>query len=64
MYQAQISKLHPKSRGDGTNIDLQSNTENFYEEPPNITDEEYDAMEARSEYLLTPQVRKKTVLTP
>ena len=52
MNEAQISKLHPKSRGDGTNIDLQSNIENFYEEPPTLTDEEYDAMDARGKYQL------------
>lgn len=49
MYQAQISSLHPPSRGDGTNIDLKSNTENFYEEPEPLTDAEYDALEARCE---------------
>lgn len=50
MYQAKISKLHPISRGDGTNIDLKSNIESFYEEPEPLTDAEYDAMDARGKY--------------
>lgn len=48
MYQTQISALHPPSRGDGTNIDLKSNLDNFYEEPEPLTDAEYDALDARS----------------
>lgn len=48
MYQNQISALHPPSRGDGTNIDLKSNLDNFYEEPEPLTDAEYDALDARS----------------
>ncbi|KAF6231442.1 hypothetical protein HO173_010403 [Letharia columbiana] len=47
MYQAKISELHPTSRGDGTNIDLKSNLDNFYEEPEPLTDAEYTAMDAR-----------------
>ena len=50
MYQAQISKLHPTSRGDGTNIDLKSNIDNFYEEPEPLTDAEYDALDARGKF--------------
>ncbi|CAD6591818.1 MAG: hypothetical protein ASARMPRED_005769 [Alectoria sarmentosa] len=52
MYQAQISKLHPTSRGDGTNIDLKSNIDNFYEEPEPLTDAEYDALDARGKFFL------------
>ena len=48
MYQNQISALHPPCRGDGTNIDLKSNLDNFYEEPEPLTDAEYDALDARS----------------
>ena len=51
MCQSKISELHPPSRGDGTNIDLKSNTDNFYEEPEPLTDAEYDALEARCELL-------------
>ena len=47
MYEAKISELHPKSRGDETNLDLHSNIENFYEEPEPPTDAEYAAMAAR-----------------
>ena len=47
MYQNHISTLHPPCRGDGTNIDLKSNLDNFYEEPEPLTDAEYDALDAR-----------------
>ena len=47
MYEAKISVLHPKSRGDGTNLDLSTNLDNFYEEPELLTDAEYEALEAR-----------------
>ena len=48
MYQTQLSTLHPPSRGDGTNLDLKSNLDNFYDEPEPLTDAEYDALDARS----------------
>ena len=52
MYEAQISTLHEPSRaGDGRNIDLKSNLDNFYEEVEPLTDEEYDALDARGELL-------------
>lgn len=51
MYQTQISTLHPPSRGDGSNIDLKSNLDNFYDEPEPLTDAEYDVLDARSQYL-------------
>lgn len=53
MYQTQISKLHPPSRGDGTNIDLKSNLDNFYDEPEPLTDAEYDVLDARGKYSIS-----------
>ena len=47
-YQSGIDSLHPPSRrSDGGNIDLKSNLEGFFEEPETLTDEEYDALDAR-----------------
>ena len=59
MYETEISNLHPPSRGDGTNIDLKPNTDNFYEEPEPLTDAEYDALEARCEYSSAVPILKK-----
>ena len=47
MYEAKISVMHPKSRGDGKNLDLLTNLDNFNEEPELLTDAEYDALDAR-----------------
>lgn len=59
MYQARISELHPTSRGDGTNIDLKSNIDNFYEEPEPLTDAEYDTLNARGKLRLDTLIAKE-----
>lgn len=59
MYQAKISELHPTSRGDGTNIDLKSNLDNFYEEPEPLTDAEYTAMDARSKLSIDALIQRE-----
>ena len=52
MYESKISDLHPKPRGDYTNVDLKSNIEEFIEEVV-LTDADYDALDARSKYHLS-----------
>lgn len=63
MYQSKIGELHPKSRADGENIDLRSNLDNFYEEPKELTDAEYDTLDARGKHYLTPRPQQKAMLT-